>query len=502
MKTKAVFSGLLAVLTLTSVMASCGGDTTGESIVTTGSADTESVAVETEETLKSLVPEGLDFGGENIRIYSSSYFETDAFTMHVDEATGDVVDDAVYNRNIALESKFNVHFTYEDQYQNGSGVDAANQIRKFVTAGSDDYDIIFGCQYNLAPLVLDNIMLNLEGQEYLHLDQPWWYQNHIQEMSIGEGKTYFVTGDITLNVLRNMGCMYVNKQVYTQNYESIEDLYNEVLDGKWTFDRLAETCTEMYRDINGDGAFDDDDQYGIGVITANLTDHFTYAAGIRATERDENNIPVLTMNSEKTVNHTQKLYSLYYENPGVRVFTADYNSLDVVMPGKFNENELLYLPGWFYTSELLRNMDVDYAVIPFPKYDENEPTYLSLAHDISVTACLPTTCSKVEQATAIMEEMAFLGYRDVLPAYYEVAVKVKYTRDSTDAAMQILDIIHDNCTTDFAFIYNYALGGVGLIERDLMGGKKADFASIYAKNEKTYIKKLNELIEVFTAIDS
>jgi len=501
MKTKAVFSLLLAALTLTSVMASCGGDATSDPVVTTGSADTEAVAAETEETLKSLVPD-LDFGGENIRIYSSSYFETDAFTMHVDEATGDVVNDAVYNRNLALESKFNVEFTYEDQYQNGSGVDAAVQIRKFVTAGSDDYDIIFGCQYNLAPLVLDNIMLNLEGQEYLHLDQPWWYQNHIEEMSIGEGKTYFVTGDITLNVLRNMGCMYVNKQVYTQNYESVEDLYNEVLDGKWTFDRLAENCMEMYRDLNGDGAYDDDDQYGIGVITANLTDHFTYAAGIRATERDANNIPVLTMNNEKTVNHTQKLYSLYYENPGVRVFSADYNSLDIVMPGKFNENELLYLPGWFYTAELLRNMDVDYAVIPFPKYDENEPTYLSLAHDISVTACLPTTCTKVEQATAIMEEMAFLGYRDVLPAYYEVAIKVKYNRDSTDAAMQILDIIHDNCTTDFAFIYNYALGGVGLIERDLMGGKKSDFASMYAKKEKTYIKKLNELIDVFTSIDS
>jgi len=501
MKTKAVFSILLAALTLTSVMASCGGDGSGDSAVTTGSVNTENAVTDTAETLKSLVPEGLDFGGEEIRIFSSSYFETDTFMMHVDEATGDVVNDAVYNRNLALESKFNVDFTFMDLYQNG-GTDAAVQIRKFVTAGSDDYDIIFGCQYNLAPLVLDNIMLNLYGCEYLRLDQPWWYQNHITEMSIGEGKTFFVTGDITLGVLRNMGCIYVNKEVYAQNYESVDDLYNEVLDGKWTFDRLAENCMEMYRDLNGDGAFDDDDQYGIGVITANLTDHFTYAAGIRATTRDENNIPVLTMNNEKTVNHTQKLYSLYYENPGVRVFPADYNSLDIVMPNKFNENELLYLPGWFYTSELLRNMDVDYAVIPFPKYDENEPTYLSLAHDISVTACLPTTCSKVEQATAIMEEMAFLGYRDVLPAYYEVAVKIKYTRDSTDAAMQILDIIHDNCTTDFAFIYNYALNGVGLIERDLMGGKKADFASVYAKKEKTYQKKLDELIEIFTAVDS
>ena len=231
MKTKAVFSLLLAALALTSVMVSCG-DATGETVETQKpAAETSDLTAETEETLKSLVPDGLDFGGEEIRILSSSYFETDTFMMHVDEATGDVVNDAVYNRNLALESKFNVKFTYQDEYLNGSGIDSATQIRKFVTAGSDDYDIIFGCQYNLAPLVLDNIMLNLDGEEYLHLDQPWWYQNHIQEMSIGHGKTYFVTGDITLGVLRNMGCMYVNKQLYTQIYECVDDMYQEFLDG-------------------------------------------------------------------------------------------------------------------------------------------------------------------------------------------------------------------------------------------------------------------------------
>ena len=98
MKTKAVFSLLLAALTLTSVMASCGGDNAGTPPTVTDAVDnTATEAVETEETLKSLVPDGLDFGGETMRILSSSYFETDAFTMHVDEATGDVVKDAVYH---------------------------------------------------------------------------------------------------------------------------------------------------------------------------------------------------------------------------------------------------------------------------------------------------------------------------------------------------------------------------------------------------------------------
>lgn len=503
MKQRTIVSLLLAAVVLAAV-SSCGDSSEkGKEENTTPTDSTSATEAVTEETLKSLLPEGLDYGGAEFRVLNGYYFENDTFMLHVDEASGDVVNDAVYNRIAKTESDLNMKFTYRDVCTQTSGTeDPAKLITRSVTANSDDYDLIFGCAYNLAPLVVNNMFYNLEGNEYLHLDQPWWYQDFNKELTIGEGKTFFVTGDITLGVLRNMSCMYVNKQLYTQFYESIDEMYQEVLDGKWTFERLAQNCTDLYQDLNGDGKPSDEDRYGIGVITASLTDHFTYDAGIRVTARDENNLPYLVMNNEKTVNHTQRLYDLYYQNPGARVFPPDYNSLDIVMPRKFNANELLYLPGWFYTSELLRDMEVDYAVIPFPKYDESQETYLSLAHDISVIACLPSTCSKADMAGAVMETLAFEGYKNLLPAYYEVAIKVKYNRDSTDAAMQILDIIHDNSTTDFAFIYNYALNGIGLIERDLMGGKSADFASKYAKSEKTYQKKLDKLIEAYTSIDS
>lgn len=490
----------LAAAAVSSVLNSCSSSSQKTGVSTADTKAPETTAADTtasEETLKDPLPDNLDFGGKNIRILDSIYFVGDDALLQAQEATGDVVNDAVYKRNISTESKLNITFSYQTRnVQNNE--DSAAEIHKSVMAGSDDYDLVFGIQYNMVPQVLNNTFMNLDSAPYLNLDQPWWYQDYIQAMSVGSGKTFFVTGDITLGVLRNMSCMYVNKNLYTQNYESIDDLYSMVLSGKWTFDQLAAYCTDMYQDLNGDGKADDDDRYGIGVITASLVDHFTYDAGIKATTRDENNIPVLTMNNEKTVNFTQKLYSLYYENPGVRVFPPTYDSLDVIMPRKFNANELLFLPGWFYTSDELRDMSVDYAIIPFPKYDENEPSYLSLTHDVSTIVCVPSTCTCLDEVCAVMEELAFQGYRDVLPAYYEVALKVKYVRDSTDAALQILDIIHDNATTDFAYIYNYALNGVGLIERELMGGKKKDFASFYTKKEKSYQKKLDALNAVFT----
>ncbi|MCQ2431508.1 MAG: hypothetical protein MJ175_02765 [Clostridia bacterium] len=499
---KQYLAGMMLAAMAVSALASCGDS---EPTVNTPSGTTPvtqavTEAAETEETIKSLLPSDLDFGGETIRIMNCMYFEKDRFMLETESETGDVVNDAIFRRNSNVQGNLNVNFTFEDYVEtNSQSGDAV--LKKSVMAGGDDYDLVFGVQYKIVQQVVSNIFLDLNNTKYLHLDQPWWYQFMNKELTIGSGKAFFATGDITLGVLRNMSCMYVNKDMYKKHFESVDDLYKEVLDGKWTFDRMSEYCTGMYQDINGDGKMDEEDQYGIGVIAANLTDHFTYDAGIRVTTRDANNIPQLTMNNEKTANFTQKLYSLYYENPGTHVFPPDYNSLDIVMPNKFNNGTLMFLPGWFYTSEQLRDMEVDYGVIPFPKYDENQETYLSLAHDIGTLTCVPSTCSKADDVSAVMEAMAFEGYRDVLPAYYEIAIKIKYSRDDTNEAMQILDIIHDNATTDFAFIYNYALSGIGLIERDLMGGKKSDFASAYTKKEKSVQKQLDKLLAAFEELE-
>ena len=50
--------------------------------------------------------------------------------------------------------------------------------------------------------------------------------------------------------------------------------------------------------------------------------------------------------------------------------------------------------------------------------------------------------------------------------------------------------------TDFAYVYNYALGSMITNMRELIGvNKSSDFASFYAKNEKMYNISLKRLIE-------
>ena len=43
-----------------------------------------------------------------------------------------------------------------------------------------------------------------------------------------------------------------------------------------------------------------------------------------------------------------------------------------------------------------REMEDDYGVIPFPKYDEEQGTYLSLVHDVAYMYGIPADCGNIE----------------------------------------------------------------------------------------------------------
>jgi hypothetical protein len=100
--------------------------------------------------------------------------------------------------------------------------------------------------------------------------------------------------------------------------------------------------------------------------------------------------------------------------------------------------------------------------------------------------------------SAVLEATAAENYRKVTPAYYEIALKTKYVRD--DISGQIIDMIHDSSTTDFAYIYNNSLGKVGHTMRTLMNNKSNNFASLWKANERIVQKYLETLVKAFDEV--
>ncbi len=178
------------------------------------------------------------------------------------------------------------------------------------------------------------------------------------------------------------------------------------------------------------------------------------------------------------------------------MYPATQDTLRSVLPSKLMNGEVTFMCGYFYSANMLREMKSDYGIIPFPKLDESIENYSALVHDSAQLVSVPVTCDKLDAVCAALEAVAAENYKTVFPAYYEVALKTKYTRD--DLSGQIIDLIHDSGTTDLAYIYNVNVGYTGHLYRTLMTAKSSDLASEWAKISAAAEKGLAELIEKYS----
>lgn len=471
---------------------SCGSndtpdDVTGNGESTSGSVDTEATRENTPDSL----PADLNFNGETIRI---AHRDGTVYVQEVTaEATGDIVDDAIYNRNRMVEERLNVKL--ESIPIDTDANKAATAVRTSIMSGSDDYDIASLSQYSILPHAIEGAYHNLDGNKYIDLSQPWWWSDYMDILKIGDNATFFLSGDIALAGIQNMSCIFFNKRLFEEMGVSADDIYQMVLDGDWTYDELSKYVAMGYKDLDGNTTADETDAYGMFVRANTEPDHFTYTAGNVMYTRDKDGIPSLNVNNEKFINYMSTLYDLYYNNVGTYVTKEE-----TVMFNAFIEGRSLFLVNRFVGANQLRDMQDEYGIIPFPKYDKSQANYGALLHDCSTIYAIPVTVvNKLDAVSATLEAMCAQSYRTVVPAYYEMALKVKYTSDST--AGEIVDMIKEAATTDFVYAYNYAMNDAGLVCRKMMNAKSSDFASTWAGIESKAQQGLEDLIKAYTDLD-
>ena len=490
---KKQFTAILALLMTASCFASCG-ETAGTETADTQNQNTQA----TETTAPAEIPldqinrenavlkmPEVDFGGETINILhpGERVYAQDI----VGDAAGDIVDIAVYERNLAIEELLGVTLNpivFDENTQK-----TADHLASVVLAAEDLYDLASTHQAYTVKYLSEGYFHNFIDDKYIDWEKPWWNLTYMQEMVVGNDSIYFLMGDISLMRMKSLGCIYYNKEIYKQLFGEGDELYDTVFDGKWTFDLFAQMTKDAYADLNGDGKVNDGDRFGAFTNNSKSLEHFIYAMGVTCTTRDSDGIPVLSMNTERTVAASEKLLEFYHNNDGVKD-TTDSTFADVNTD--FANGEILFAPTWFRHADEFRDMKQDYGIIIRPKFDEND-TYRTLLHDGTTVFCTPVTSQKTDIVGAVCEAMAFYNYKDVTPSYYEVALKVKYARD--EQTSQMLDLISETAYTDFGYVYSLLCSGLTTY-RDMVTSK-SQFASWYAKKEKIIEKGLSSVIDLY-----
>ena len=485
---------LLATLTILPTAVACGSEpsdasVTDSSVIT--EAPTETVDPNDRSLIKDNLPDDLDFTGRTFTALVASPSDQGPFIAGPEESSGDIVEDAVIERNHAVEERLGIDLIYDVRTDiDGSNID--KEVSKLLLAGDSTHDLFVGHQWGLAKLLADGGIVPAEELDHIELSQPWWWKEYMDELSLGGDKHYYFVGDFFMHALRFASVAIFNKELYANYYEDANELYQLVLDGKWTIDYMAELAKSVYVDLNNNGATDIDDQLGyVSWATYASTDPFVYGTDIEFVKRTADGGIEFQMISDDAVALCEKLVDFFWQ-PGT--YTGCTSSEEVI--AAFSSGKTLFFgSGSFSTVEKIRDMECDFGILPCPKYDEEQESYRTLMYDGGFIGAVNGNSANLDLVGATLEALNAETYRSVTPVYYETALKVKYTRDDTSA--QMIDMIHDSLMTNFIYAYNYALSDIGLQYRTLITKKSKDYVSQIERTLKSAEKKLELLSEAF-----
>ncbi len=477
---KALLVLLAALMCLGTV--ACADSTDDPSSETSGTSDT---VAETEATTEAqLGLPKLNYDGEEFNIHCEK-----GSVDVIGELDADVVSAATYERNSNVETLLNIKIvTIEEEADNQMA-----EARRLITSGEDVIDILAGYQFYALPHAYEGLYNNLNEEIYLDWSKPWWADSYMDTIQWDENR-YVLVGDISLQMLQNMSAFFVNKRLFEDAFGSIDNLYETVFNGNWTYEVMNTYVHDIYQDLNNNGKTDEGDVVGMRTHTATPTDHFAYSAGLSLSARESDGSIVLLEEQSRNVAIAEAMYHLFYENSGCYVSsTGDLNEYREHCMYSFTDGNTLFAPFLMTAADSFRDMVDPYAIITFPKLDTLQKDYQTLVHDSTTVFAVPITVKDPEKHSAVLEAMCYESYKKVTPAYFDVVLKSRYASDPSSA--RAIDMIRANIRTDFIYANNYIFGtaNLGTIMRTLMGSKSSSYMSTYKKSAQMVQRKLNQL---------
>lgn len=486
---KKSISLILAALLLASSFVSCsekqndGAETqpADDTSADTSAAADETAPEEVETDSNVRLWEGKTFDGYQVNIIGRQS-ETYSIDFYAEEITGEIVNDAVYNRNIKVEDELDVDLEYIPSAANETefNQDVANSVR----AADGAYDLVSSYAYFGVTLSLENVLYNLHNVPNVTLSNSWYNQSFVNEMTMFD-QLYFVVGDLTLTATDRMMITFFNKDL-AGNYYTGTDFYDLVYEGGWTIDYMNELVAETWTDENGNGKRDGWDTYGFAVNTGSVpTDGLMSALRVRVAVKNAEGVPEITVYTDHTNSAFEKLQKLYFNTTGT--------GLNMDQGKTFMEERAIFVMGCAsFAKTSLRDFEPDYGVLPLPKYDEAQDGYYTTAQDAYNIVSIPTTCQNFEAVGAALDYLSCLSAESVYPAYFENTFEKQYMRSEQDSVM--FDFIRQGLEFNIGVVYSNCIANPQWIYRDTLT-KNGNLTSAYKSKSKVYERSLSKFLE-------
>jgi len=309
------------------------------------------------------------------------------------------------------------------------------------------------------------------------------------------GRLFNATGEISYYRYRTVEVILFNKNMVREL--SLEDPYQLVRDKKWTIDKMIEMMKDVAKDLDGDGKMTKDDQFGIIIYTSVISTGI-FGAGEVMSKKNSEDIPEIVMNNDRLIAVVDKYFEFVLDSD----IAFDWARLNVNEPyfvglKIFEEDRaLLNFTGMHDVPEL-RQMDTDFGILPMPLYEETQESYGHIANAyVTPFTCIPADAMDLSRTGIIIDAFARKGMEHITPAYYDVSLIGKFTRD--DESREILDLVFSTLVYDISFFYDF--GGVGKILDSMVSRKRTNFISEYEKIENRIKTEIEKYVDVYNSL--
>ncbi len=479
---KRIISTLLATSMLLS-LAACGGkdttDTKGPADTTEGTKITENAGIAEQNYGKDINIAILEWG-----LYKKYFAPNDDMT--------DVMNKALYNRELAVEEYLGVNITYD---YIGDWMALYPALQTAVSTNDDLYQIALNhCTRDNSKLITDGLIVDMNELD-INFDGEWFNQKANDALSVA-GKQFFCVSDY---MLPDPNAIFFNKDLIEKN--NLEDPYQLVRDGKWTIDKMTEMANAVTAD-NGDTVWDVNDTYGFSCPDNWYNVSFIYGAGVDIISKNEDDEFELVYGGERTYTMMEKLDALINSSNTWQFnhMALDKNPAYVNDAITIESGRCLFTMWTLNMLHTIRDVDINFGILPYPKLDEAQEEYIS--NDWTGLICVPMSLPE-DSYTMVGDVIELLSYNsaeEVIPAYIDVTLGTKLSRD--EESREMLEIIFDGCTFDPGLNFFGNVAGPNIIiysvDQMLIGTGENNLASFLATNvpaAETVIAEFNEAIK-------
>ncbi|MBQ9112798.1 MAG: hypothetical protein IJY08_04380 [Clostridia bacterium] len=476
--------GGLACLTLLGTLVACSNDDTPP--VDTSNNNTVSTDADGTDWWAEL-PKN-NYGGATFTILQPK----EQSYEFAEGLTGDKINDAVYKRDIQIESTYGVDLVYMAEPGNWTNKSTfISLVRDSIMAEDDAYQLVNGMTSIIMPLTIEGQFYNYGSLEGMDFSNPWWSADIYNNLQIAD-RLYAVTGSSMLSVYKGTYVMYANTALIEQR--KLTDPVELVLSGKWTLENFLKLTREQGEDINSDEQMTEVDFYGF--ISSDVTMRgFQTAFDLNLIDRSSEGKLVYKGATQRYYDAVDKFKTLVTNPKDTYILKAnDISPLTSI----FAADRAIILNETIETAETLATLCDDYVILPQPKYNEEQTDYYVQMGTSAGMFVIPIT-SDADMVVDIINAHGCLSYLNVVPEYYEDTLKTKYVQVPEN--MEIIDLINRSIMLDVTYAHNYTVNKyqTEMFCMHTYGG--TDAASHFAKFAPSMNGILDGIYSQYAALD-